>query len=498
MNRSERRAIEKRRKQELERARRQAAREPQDAAGHRSYGDRFAQTGNFEDAQRHYEKAIGLGGGDKQLFNNYAYVLSHLNRHEEALAAYQRAADVDPRDPTILTNMGVLYRLLERDEEALACYQRALAMNHNHLETYLSAGELLDRLGRAGEAHHHFYRCIEIYRDSASTISSNPDRLTVVGKAFLRLDNPSDALTVLQAALSLNSTHLPALFTLGRVQERLARKQEAMSLYRKILSLQPDHKRALKRLADLLALEKDMAGAANTYHKLLKLDPANVEARYFLSSVTQHDVPAAAPKSYVRDLFDDYADRFDSHLVGDLQYRGPEIMYAAMRGLLPGEASWRIADLGCGTGLCGPLFRGSASHLTGVDLSGRMIEKARQRQVYDDLIVGDMLDFLSARPQSFDCALAADVLIYFGDLEPVFRACHAALRDHGLLAFTTETMAGEGNYRLTDTGRYVHTVRFLTDLAGKTGFEIVVQNSIVLRQQSGVPVDAMLSILRKA
>ncbi len=49
-----------------------------------------------------------------------------------------------------------------------------------------------------------------------------------------------------------------------------------------------------------------------------------------------------------------------------------------------------MLDAGCGTGLCGPIFRNISGSMIGVDLSPEMVEKARERKVYDELEVADI------------------------------------------------------------------------------------------------------------
>ena len=77
---------------------------------------------------------------------------------------------------------------------------------------------------------------------------------------------------------------------------------------------------------------------------------------YFLAGVGGGTPPPAAPPDYVEGLFDDYSDEFDAHLVGVLGYRGPQ-----PAGREPARAAERrfasVLDLGCGTGLCGPLLK---------------------------------------------------------------------------------------------------------------------------------------------
>lgn len=62
----------------------------------------------------------------------------------------------------------------------------------------------------------------------------------------------------------------------------------------------------------------------------------------------------------------------------------------------------RILDAGCGTGLCGPLLRPFASHLTGVDLSPRMVEKAHDRGSYDTLEVTELSAFMATLFMAYD------------------------------------------------------------------------------------------------
>src|SRR5699024_10679782 len=124
---------------------------------------------------------------------------------------------------------------------------------------------------------------------------------------------------------------------------------------------------------------------------------------------------------------------------------------------LPESECLDMLDAGCGTGLCAPLLRAHASHLVGVDLSSGMIEKARQRGGYDELVVAELTAFMQDRPASFDVIVSADTLIYFGDLTPVMHAASQALRPGGRLAFTLEAAADDtAQIVLGPSGRYQH------------------------------------------
>jgi predicted TPR repeat methyltransferase len=216
---------------------------------------------------------------------------------------------------------------------------------------------------------------------------------------------------------------------------------------------------------------------------------------FHLAALTGQDVPAAAPPSTMVALFDGYAEKFDEHLTGHLKYRCPELLHEAVAALKP-RAGLNVLDLGCGTGLCGPLFRPLAASLAGVDLSPAMIDKARRRGVYDRLEVGDLVTALRRAPGTFDLLLAADVLVYVGDLSPVLSAAAAALGPSGLFAFSVEEHHGAG-YALLPTRRYAHSVEYLKSEAARVGLDVVEVRDAIPRIENGRDVRGLIVILRR-
>ncbi len=205
--------------------------------------------------------------------------------------------------------------------------------------------------------------------------------------------------------------------------------------------------------------------------------------------------PPKANPGYVRALFDDYADTYDQHLTGDLGYRAPQALLALLRPHVE-HRRLRIVDLGCGTGLCGPLLAPYADVLVGVDLSERMLTVARARDTYHELVAADAVAYLRARPRHFDLCVAADVLVYVGDLRPVFAATMDALEKGGYFAFTHETPAA-GDWVLQSSGRFAHAIGHVRDLATQAGFEIIASRPVTYRLQHGDPVPAAIWLVRK-
>jgi predicted TPR repeat methyltransferase len=206
-----------------------------------------------------------------------------------------------------------------------------------------------------------------------------------------------------------------AWFTLGEIRDQLGERYAAIWAFRNALVADPG----------------DRHGARL---RLMRLGAAPL---------------AEMPQAYVRTLFDQYAPKFESALVDDLGYRGPALLFEAVlgaRAAVRKPAFFRRAiDLGCGTGLAAAAFARHVDHFIGIDLSPRMIEKARDTSLYAELELDDLLHGLRRRPDaSAELVLAADAMVYVADLVPVLAEAARVLVAGGLFAFTTETHDGEG------------------------------------------------------
>ena len=161
----------------------------------------------------------------------------------------------------------------------------------------------------------------------------------------------------------------------------------------------------------------------------------------------------------------------------------------------PGAASLDIIDLGCGTGLVGQQFRAVAARLTGIDVSARMIQWAERREIYDQLVLGDYVQYLSAHREPTDLVLAADVFIYAGDLDPVFQTVSRLLRAGGLFAFSLEA-APQGDYVLQPNRRYAHSPGYIHRMARKYNLHDVAIKSVKLRRQGEVHAAGVIVVMR--
>jgi len=171
-------------------------------------------------------------------------------------------------------------------------------------------------------------------------------------------------------------------------------------------------------------------------------------------------------------------------------------LVAAMLDEPAGRASGTldVLDVGCGTGLCGPLIAPYARRLVGIDLSGRMLAQAEARHVYDELVKRELTAYLRECDAAFDVIVSADALVYFGSLVDVAALAAHTLRAGGRFIFTVEELVGaaaEAEYLLSPHGRYSHSRQYLDRVLTDAGLrpEIV---GAELRLEAGSPVPGLV------
>ena len=267
-------------------------------------------------------------------------------------------------------------------------------------------------------------------------------------------------------------------------------------LLEQVIERVPDWAPAWFALGEARAAFDDDDGAAAAFRHAQALDPDDVlGAGPRLARLGGG--AEALPTAYVRALFEGYAPRFEAHLVGDLAYRGPALLRDAVRAARPGARFAAALDLGCGTGLMGAAIRSHASRLAGADLSAAMIERARARGVYDHLVVADLGAFLAGEPEgSADLVLAADVLVYLGDLAPLVAGVARVLAPGGLFAFTVQARRGDG-YALGADLRFAHSDAYLHERAGAAGFRLRLSEAWA-RREHGAPVPGRVGLMDRA
>lgn len=492
--------------------------DPQNAEASHWLGVLLHQAGRSDDAVPLLERAVSARPGDAAFQHNLAQAYVASGRSDDAIAAFERAAELEPVAIQML--MGAATARLARKaphdaEAAITLLDRARAAG-------LESAELHYYMGVALIAADRFEEAIAACR---TAIEKKPDYAEAyyhLGVAHGLQGHAQEARSFMSAALQIDPAYVRACQGLAVLEAECGRLSEAEALFRRAIELRPDSPAAHQGLGAVLQRMGRPAEATRAFMQAVrasrgqmtvpkadapasaavtelerKLTPSKrgAELHFRLATAANVPLPPTVPPTAVTELFDRYAHRFDQHLQEKLSYRVPERLAAAVADTRPAKPL-DVLDLGCGTGLCGPLLRPMAGLLCGVDLSPAMIEKAKARGVYDRLETGELIDAMQRWPRSFDLLVAADVLIYVGDLAPVFEAAAVCLRPGGLLAFSVEAGSGDRYQLHPKTLRFTHSRPYIQRLTTIVGFREESCTELTARVEANKPVPAYLVVLR--
>src|SRR5262245_44206897 len=462
---------------------------PDLADAHNHRGNALSQIKQLDEALASYDKAIELRPNFAEAYSNRGLTLKNLNQLAEAIGSYDRAIQLKPDFAQAYFNRANVLHKTKRFDEAIASYDKAIQLKPTFAEAYNNRGTILSELGRPKEAIASYDMAIQLKGDLAGSYSNR-------GAAFYELKRLNDALADFDTVIRLRKDQesAQAYCNRGNVLHKMGRLDEAIADYNKAIELNPNE--CSFYLSKFWTFErlKEPGLALDILREAERRFGDNEEVRFNLSRLADDPTPTSAPASHVLRLFDGYADTFESHLVERLQYKAPELIASCFLKHAPPRAL-DILDLGCGTGLMGSLLATRKRTMVGVDLTAKMIAKAKEKGIYDELHVAEIVAFLTTSFSWVDVGLAADALIYLGDLSPGLPAVRRVLVPSGLFAFSAERCA-EGEYVLGESGRFSHSQDYIQRLATTTGFETLLTENAILRHQEGSAVEGFIAVLR--
>jgi len=220
---------------------------------------------------------------------------------------------------------------------------------------------------------------------------------------------------------------------------------------------------------------------------------------------------------YVREAFDGYAPHFETSMT-QLSYRAHEMLFSALQevlGELQKDQLGNVLDIGCGTGLLGEKLRQFAKELRCVDASGKMLEVARKKDIYDHCLQASIVTAVKAQTD-IDTVLASDVLPFVGPLEDLFKSAGQTLRSGALLGFTVEGMEFQpkipheeqgqithekqgrsSGWNLLPTGRHAHNKEYVQQALEGAHFEVLAVGDGPLRWVHGRPIAGHVFVARR-
>lgn len=409
------------------------------------------------------------------------------NRFDQAEEIYRRVLEQAPDSPDVLHFLGLLRHQRGYWQEGVDLIQQALLIAPDYMDALNNLGNIQLQTGQPELAEQTFRRVIALNPSFASAYGN-------LGVALKEMGRYDEAVDMLMKAIDLDPEGAHYYQNLGNALRKKGNYEDAIVYYRKALSLKPYDSETYKNLCRTFYLLGQMDTAIDILDRWLEFDPIDPTALHMRSAYSGENIPERASDAFIRETFDGFANTFD-FVLKRLDYQAPFLVEKALKNIYSNSGQIDLVDVGCGTGLCGPLVRPVARRLVGIDLSSGMLDRARAREVYDELHEAELTDFLSRSQGAYDAAICADTLCYFGDLALPIHAAIRALKPGGRFVFTLEKL-DESNlaqgFCLNPHGRYSHSKGYVERTLQSAGFALEAMDDVILRMEFAKPVQGLL------
>jgi predicted TPR repeat methyltransferase len=426
--------------------------------------------GQLAEAARLYQEVLGANPTHLEALYSLGMIFFQANRLEQADSLFNQVLQVAPFFPDALCMRGITLVKLNRAEEALSCFQQAITIKPDFVEALSNHATTLVQLGRYSEGLQELDRVLALNPGHALSWNNR-------GNALFALKRYSEAMESYDRALAIfpefPDARLNRLYALGDLKRATPEFPEILVAQGVELIRREEFVDALRCFDEALAIKPDYPEAIN----------------YRLATL----------RGGVRHLFNECAPEFEASMLNNLNYRGHmqvrETAEITWKGARSGLA---VADLGCGTGLVGAQFRewAAGGRLDGVDFAPRMLEEARARGIFDNLILSDLEPFLQEPGEQYDLLITADTMIYFSDLSNVFSGVAKRLKPGGQFIFSLEAKHGDG-WEETPKRRFRHSEAYLRNITEGAGLNFVHIGPSTLRFESGMPVAGFTVAVQK-
>ncbi len=402
-----------------------------------------------------------------------ASILMNNREYEQATSVAFQAEAKAPCVDEIQVILGMLFRHQGKIDDAKKHFETAKELNPFNIAALIGLADVSSQKKDFNQAEELYKRAIELDKTNFAAHQNYAEMLFKQNRKLEALEEYRQAVILNPKSAELNNN-------LGVVLRDCQDYEQAMGLFINALVLEPLLEAAAVNAVETLILwhRKDADTALKIAENWYRQMPENIFAKHIYCCLKGEK--SEADISYNQRLFESFADNYEL-VMSSVGYTAPLAV-----GRIAGSVKGTVVDLGCGTGLVGQVVKSPENHLTGVDISEKMLLKAKEKGVYDELICQDIISFLNEN-NKFDWAIAADVLGYLGNLEAFFAAAKGIK-----LIFTTEAAENDDDFYLQPNGRYQHSSKYIEKLLKLNGYSDIFQEHLVLRQENGCDVFGIL------
>lgn len=438
----------------------------------------------YNKALYHYKEAIHADPGFTLAHLNLGIFLFKNHQIAPAITQFKNVLAIDERNLMALFYLGLISLAEEDLAKAFAMFQQVLIIDAEHIEALVNSGVVCLKQKQLQLAIDYFTKALALDENNVEARNN-------LAATFIHNDRYENALKYYYSLLKDEPNNLEYLYNTGIAEMGLGRIDAAVNMFSKVLSINDKHFGALSNFAAIKMRNHDKKGAIELLQKALSVAPNNKTTKFMLQALLEKDVETCS--DYVKDLFDHYALYYDKHMQETLQYKLPEKLWSILHELKFQNIN-AVLDLGCGTGLCGDVLQTFSKHLTGVDISDKMLAIAANKGVYETLILMDIMEFLRTNTNRYDLIVCLDVLPYFSSLAEVFNLIGKSLNKDGRFVFTTE-ISEHNPWQIQESLRFKHSPQYIIDLCAENNFWLEYQEQVPARKQDNSDLEEMFYII---
>jgi tetratricopeptide (TPR) repeat protein len=276
------------------------------AAAHNALGLALFADEKFDQALKHFKKAVASNKDDAKYLHNLGKNFAHLNNYQEAIKPLRAALKTKSLDlateaetqallgqaleQTNQKEMGQIhletalklapdhavankiladvYFSQENFQDALPHYLKSIKTYPDDEKILLNLGIILAKQSSYTKAKGYFSKALEINPESAEV-------LTQLAITEFQLKKFKDATEHFQQALKISPKTADAYYYLGDIARWKGKKEEALSLYYRALKITKDHSKAHYRLGNYFMKKERVRQAIRHYKSALKNSPTN-------------------------------------------------------------------------------------------------------------------------------------------------------------------------------------------------------------------------------
>ncbi|MCH7956499.1 MAG: methyltransferase domain-containing protein [Proteobacteria bacterium] len=360
----------------------------------------------------------------------------------QAKAILEELARIAPQDPVVWKLMGATTLRLDDPKKAVECTERCLSLDPKDANAWGLLGEALRDSGS-------YEAAADAYLES---VRLEPETLVLHEHLMLMIASMRGRAVVSAMARKWSIAFADS----GRIDSGI---EKIGTMFEKELRATQEfgHSIILRNFGNILF----MLGR-----------PEDAVAVYTRSTLPVTDIAAERGKIHdeIETAFAGLSPYYDySSLAQGIAGR----MATFVGNAVDGRSGLRVLDAACGTGLLGGHLRDRAEHLVGIDLSQALLDTARAKKTYHELVCGDLVQAMEEREDRFDLVTCCDALYFLADLSGFFAAAASRLAPGGVLAFTVDPCSDQYDVTMTAKGEYAHSRRYVRRLAAEGGLEEV-------------------------